>query len=84
MLFKLSELIYIYVFGFNLPTGPPFVIVEYAKYGNLRDHLRERRPPEDEKTVLLNEQGTLSNKDLVSMAYQVARGMEFLASKKVN
>ncbi|XP_072027254.1 fibroblast growth factor receptor-like isoform X1 [Amphiura filiformis] len=62
--------------------GPPFVVVEYARHGNLRDHLRERRPPEDEKAALLEEHDPLTNKDLVSMAYQVARGMEFLASKK--
>ncbi|XP_041477646.1 fibroblast growth factor receptor-like isoform X2 [Lytechinus variegatus] len=63
--------------------GPPYVIVEFAHHGNLRDFLRSRRPPEEyEKSILLTTSQTLTNKDLMSMAYQVARGMEFLASKK--
>ena len=65
-------------------TGPPYVIVEFAHHGNLRDFLRSRRPPEEyEKSILLTTSQTLTNKDLMSMAYQVARGMDFLASKKV-
>ncbi|KAJ8025574.1 Fibroblast growth factor receptor [Holothuria leucospilota] len=62
----------------------PFVIVEFAKHGNLRDFLRQRRPPEygDEKQVLLPGVEPLVNKDLISFAFQVARGMDFLASKK--
>ncbi|XP_072177345.1 fibroblast growth factor receptor-like isoform X2 [Diadema setosum] len=63
--------------------GPPFVIVEFAHHGNLRDFLRTRRPPDEyEKSVLLSVPETLTNKDLMSMAYQVSRGMEFLASKR--
>ncbi|XP_071946724.1 fibroblast growth factor receptor 2-like isoform X2 [Antedon mediterranea] len=65
--------------------GPPFVLVEYAPNGNLRDYLRMRRPPDGippEKLVLMPEIQTLTNRDLLSMAYQVAKGMEFLASKK--
>ncbi|NP_999702.1 fibroblast growth factor receptor precursor [Strongylocentrotus purpuratus] len=63
--------------------GPPYVIVEFAHHGNLRDFLRSRRPPEEyEKSILLTTSQTLTNKDLMSMAYQVARGMDFLASKK--
>ena len=66
-------------------AGPPYVVVEFAHYGNLRDFLRSRRPPEEyEKTVLLTAAQTLTNKELMSMAYQVARGMEFLASKRVS
>nr|ABG00201.1 FGFR1 [Paracentrotus lividus] len=63
--------------------GPPYVIVEFAHHGNLRDFLRSRRPPEEyEKSILLTSSQTLTNKDLMSMAYQVSRGMAFLASKK--
>ncbi len=56
------------------------MIVEYCCYGNLRQYLRERRPtgpplPEPpEKLTLL---------DLTSYAYQVSKGMEYLAAKKV-
>lgn len=62
----------------------PYVIVEFAMHGNLRDFLRQRRPPElcTGKQVLLPGSEPLVNKDLISFAYQVARGMDFLASKK--
>ncbi|NXC58097.1 FGFR1 factor, partial [Aleadryas rufinucha] len=64
--------------------GPLYVIVEYASKGNLREYLQARRPPGMEycynPTRVPEEQ--LSFKDLVSCAYQVARGMEYLASKK--
>ncbi|XP_030408065.1 fibroblast growth factor receptor 1 isoform X1 [Gopherus evgoodei] len=64
--------------------GPLYVIVEYASKGNLREYLQARRPPGMKycynPTHFPEEQ--LSFKDLVSCAYQVARGMEYLASKK--
>lgn len=69
----------------TIPSGPLYVIVEYASKGNLREYLQARRPPGMEycynPTRVPEEQ--LSFKDLVSCAYQVARGMEYLASKKV-
>lgn len=59
--------------------------MEYASKGNLREYLQARRPPGMEYCYnparVPEEQ--LSFKDLVSCAYQVARGMEYLASKKV-
>ncbi|CAG12555.1 unnamed protein product, partial [Tetraodon nigroviridis] len=64
--------------------GPLYVIVEYASKGNLREYLRARRPPGMEycynpyQVPVEN----MSIKDLVSCAFQVARGMEYLASKK--
>ncbi|KAE8619392.1 hypothetical protein XENTR_v10009751 [Xenopus tropicalis] len=64
--------------------GPLYVIVEYASKGNLREYLRARRPPGMEycyNPTCAPDQ-LLSFKDLVSCAYQVARGMEYLASKK--
>uniref|UniRef100_A0A8C1RWE1 Fibroblast growth factor receptor n=1 Tax=Cyprinus carpio TaxID=7962 RepID=A0A8C1RWE1_CYPCA len=64
--------------------GPLYVLVEYASKGNLREYLRARRPPGMDYSFdtckIPNE--TLTFKDLVSCAYQVARGMEYLASKK--
>lgn len=66
-------------------TGPLYVIVEYASKGNLREYLRARRPPGMEYSYdiarVSDEQ--LTFKDLVSCTYQVARGMEYLASQKV-
>ena len=69
-------------------SGPLYVIVEFAPHGNLRDFLRARRPPNStgyEKPGLekctLNK--PLTEKDLISFAYQIARGMEYLASRQV-
>ncbi|XP_073959713.1 fibroblast growth factor receptor homolog 1-like isoform X2 [Choristoneura fumiferana] len=65
--------------------GPLYVIVEYAPNGNLREFLRNHRPggnryecPTDD----LKDRNTLTQKDLVSFSYQVARGMEYLASRR--
>ncbi|XP_023816193.1 fibroblast growth factor receptor 1-A [Oryzias latipes] len=64
--------------------GPLYVVVEYASKGNLREYLRARRPVGGEywsgaRQPLL---GGVEIRELVSAAYQVARGMSYLASKK--
>ena len=67
-------------------TGPLLVIVEYAPFGNLREFLRDRRPAD------LNYASSpcqnrnvehVTEQELISFAFQVARGMDYLASKKV-
>ncbi|CAO2624646.1 Fibroblast growth factor receptor 3 [Lemmus lemmus] len=63
--------------------GPLYVLMEYAAKGNLWEFLRAQRPLSMEyydASRLPEEQFT--SKDLVSCAYQVARGMEYLASQK--
>ncbi|XP_070562501.1 fibroblast growth factor receptor 1-like isoform X1 [Ptychodera flava] len=64
--------------------GPLLVIVEYAPHGNLRDFLRCHRPQtaDYENAELLPKIDLLTNKDLVSFAYQIARGMSFLSLNK--
>lgn len=68
------------------PPGPLYVVVEYASQGNLREYLRARRPVGLEywsgsRPVSL---ASLEIMELVSAAYQVARGMAYLASRKVS
>lgn len=62
--------------------GPLFVIVEFAPHGNLRDFLRKHRPTNYGDVPGEKERQTLTQKDLVSFAYQIGRGMEYLASRK--
>nr|XP_045001046.1 fibroblast growth factor receptor 2 isoform X7 [Jaculus jaculus] len=64
--------------------GPLYVIVEYASKGNLREYLRARRPPGMEYSYDINRvpEEQMTFKDLVSSTYQLARGMEYLASQK--
>lgn len=67
--------------------GPLYVLVEFALHGNLRDFLRQHRPSSGYEPAIGSsniKELTLTQKDLVSFAYQVARGMEYLASRKVS
>lgn len=61
------------------------MLMEYAAKGNLRDFLRAQRPLSMEySNASRPPEEQLTCKDLVSCAYQVARGMEYLASQKVS
>uniref|UniRef100_A0A8C8FCX2 Fibroblast growth factor receptor n=1 Tax=Oncorhynchus tshawytscha TaxID=74940 RepID=A0A8C8FCX2_ONCTS len=64
--------------------GPLHVVVEYASQGNLREYLRCRRPVGLEywSGPTRAPLDTLEVRELVSAAYQVARGMAYLASQK--
>ncbi len=67
--------------------GTLLVIVEFAPHGNLRDFLRQHRPASGyEPAIGINfkDDKSLSQKALVSFAYQIARGMEYLASRRVS
>ncbi len=95
------------------PAGKPlYILIEYAKFGNLKDYLvslrpwqhqlsnrcydsfdsfegssfREHkhlpRPPATNPLALLG-RNPVDVASILSMGYQVAKGMEFLASKKI-
>ncbi|XP_069953380.1 fibroblast growth factor receptor 4 [Cherax quadricarinatus] len=68
--------------GFCTQDGPLYVVFEYAAHGNLRDYLRNNRPSSGYERAIGQELDTITKYDLVSFAHQVARGMEYLASKK--
>uniref|UniRef100_A0AAQ4S9F9 Fibroblast growth factor receptor n=1 Tax=Gasterosteus aculeatus aculeatus TaxID=481459 RepID=A0AAQ4S9F9_GASAC len=70
--------------GVCTQDGPLYVLVEYASKGSLREYLRARRPPGTDYTFDMTKvpEEQLTFKDLLSCAYQVARGMEYLASKR--
>ncbi len=58
------------------------MVVEFAPHGNLRQYLRSRRPTFLD-SVGQNKEPPPKMQDLVSYSLQIAKGMEFLASKMV-
>uniref|UniRef100_A0A8C7I7S4 Fibroblast growth factor receptor n=1 Tax=Oncorhynchus kisutch TaxID=8019 RepID=A0A8C7I7S4_ONCKI len=64
--------------------GPLYVVVEYASQGNLREYLRCRRPVDLEYWSGPTQAplDSVEVRELVSAAYQVARGMAYLALQK--
>lgn len=63
-----------------------WVIIEYCPHGNLLDFLRKRRELFEPNWTAAsrNPDTQFSTTDLVISAFQVARAMEFLASRKVS
>ena len=59
--------------------------MEYCPYGNLKTFLRERRDIYDvmETSLKSDLSQTFGSKNIILFAFQVAKGMEFLTSRKV-
>ena len=61
------------------------LILEYVPYGDLLGYIRKSRGMEDKYyTCPESCQQEVTSYDLLSFAQQIASGMSFLASKKVN
>lgn len=66
----------------SLITEPHYLILEYVMYGKLLAYLRDHRT----RQYFYNfseDSAALTSRDLTVFGYCVARGMEYLASKKV-
>uniref|UniRef100_A0A0K2V482 receptor protein-tyrosine kinase n=1 Tax=Lepeophtheirus salmonis TaxID=72036 RepID=A0A0K2V482_LEPSM len=76
--------------GLATRDGPLYVIVEYAEHGNLKDFLRKKSRAytnegyERPNSVVNNNnnEDIISEKQLISFARQVCKGMEYLGSMK--
>ena len=65
------------------PLGMPIcAIMEYAEHGNLRDYLRSKRELLSSQSDEIVAGNTVTLRDMLRIAWQVSRGMQFLASKK--
>ena len=69
------------------PAGRPLLaILEFAEHGNLRDYLRRRRGfcsrQSGDQLDTVTETRPVALKEMLSFAWQVARGMEFLANRR--
>ncbi|PIO37557.1 hypothetical protein AB205_0079200 [Aquarana catesbeiana] len=81
------------LYGACTQDGPLHLIVEYAKYGSLRSFLRESRKvgpnsgggdSNRNSSYLDNpDERALTMGDLISFAWQISRGMQYLAEMKV-
>ena len=60
-----------------------YILVELASFGSLLEYLRAAENSDNLYQNLENVQITLTSRLLVEFAYDIACGMEFLASNKV-
>jgi len=65
--------------GCCMDAEPKILILEYVPFGTLQTYLRESRSTQYYGNIL----GALTAKDLISFAYQIAKGMDHIASQGV-
>ncbi|XP_044250142.1 fibroblast growth factor receptor homolog 1 [Drosophila takahashii] len=69
-------------------SGPLYVIVEFAPHGNLKDFLFKNRPfgrdqdRDSSQPPPSPPAHVITEKDLIKFAHQIARGMDYLASRR--
>ena len=63
--------------GYCIENTSLYIIIDYAKYGNLKEFLRRHKTEEDTLDV------SIGAERLLLYSYQIALGMEYLHSKKV-
>lgn len=72
----------LYRYRFVFVAEPYLLIMEYVMYGKLLAFLRDRRT-RSHYFNFSDSTASLTSRDLTMFAYCVARGMDFLVSKKV-
>lgn len=81
MLFQVKIMV-LYRYRFVFVAEPYLLIMEYVMYGKLLAFLRDRRT-RSHYFNFSDSTASLTSRDLTMFAYCVARGMDFLVSKKV-
>lgn len=67
-------------FGFSNRERPPYIVMEFAEKGNLRDFLRSLTVSENQESNSF----CLKNEEKVRFAIDVASGMRYLETKNVS
>ena len=77
---------HVYIHDWYFPCAePPMVVIEYVPYGDLLGYLRRSRGLNDTyyKNPDVKPKTNLTSQQLVRFAWQIADGMNYLASEKV-
>lgn len=69
--------------GSCMKGDPPLVIIEYCSYGSLRNFLRIYRKIEESGADYVNTTEKITAKDILSFAWQISKGMAYLADLKL-
>lgn len=67
----------------TLATDNPLIIIEYARYGSLRNYLRLSRKIECAGLDFTNGVEPVTVKDILSFAWQICKGMSYLTEIKL-